>query len=144
MAMKFKYKTLKRDARTLPVKEPSINVRLLGPKGPVFIVGLLDTGSDLCAIPKSLAEILGLKITGEKQPISGLGQAEGAESSMEIEVSHGRESHRLAVPVMIIYSPEGAVEPPVILGRSGFLDAFEITFNERQSRITMKWLPPAR
>lgn len=63
MTIVFKYKTIKRPDGT-QVKTPSIPLLLNG-KENIQTIALLDSGADISAISKDLAEILGLDISGK-------------------------------------------------------------------------------
>jgi len=58
MTITFRYKSVTRPAGST-VKTPSIPIILSG-KETFETIGLLDSGADLSAMPKSIAELLGI------------------------------------------------------------------------------------
>lgn len=71
MTLTFRYKTVKRPDGT-EVKTPSIPIILSG-KEKIETLGLLDSGADISAIPKDLAEVLGLDLSGKPTTAFGIG-----------------------------------------------------------------------
>ena len=67
MTLSFRYKRVKRPDGE--VKSPSIPVILSGKATKFEFVVLLDSGADISAIPKSVAELLGLDLSGKKEEI---------------------------------------------------------------------------
>ncbi len=63
MTLTFRYKSIKRPNGTL-VKIPAIPITLIG-ETKFKTVGLIDSGADLSVIPREVAEVLGLKLSGE-------------------------------------------------------------------------------
>ena len=70
MTISFKYKIVKRPDGTT-VKTPSIPLQLQGDQS-FDTLALVDSGADVSAIPKSIAEILGLDLSGKKTYAYGL------------------------------------------------------------------------
>ncbi|MBU0536455.1 MAG: retroviral-like aspartic protease family protein [Nanoarchaeota archaeon] len=66
MTITFRYKTVKRPDGT-EVKTPSIPI-LLSEKENFETTALLDSGADISAMPKDLADILGLDLSGKRTP----------------------------------------------------------------------------
>lgn len=64
MTISFRYKTVKRPDGT-EVRTPSIPILLEG-KEKFETLALLDSGADISAIPKDVADILGLKLGSKK------------------------------------------------------------------------------
>jgi predicted aspartyl protease len=96
-------------------------------------MGLLDSGSTDSAIPKNIAEILGLKLGKKTRILTPGGEIEGYESEVKIEVPIKHNPVRLVLPCHVI---DGLDE--IILGRLGFFEAFEITFCEADSLVRLK------
>lgn len=86
---------------------------------------LLDTGADECVITREFAELLGVT---PKPIIAHLSTAGGEIAveygHVEVEVEMDGESYRLAIIVGIVDQPWQ--EP--LLGRTGFLEMFDVTF----------------
>ena len=85
MTISFRYKSVKRPDGTI-VKTPSIPLTIIG-RETFETIGLLDSGADISAIPKSIAELLGLNLEGEISFAYGIGgKVKSIESSMKILV----------------------------------------------------------
>ncbi len=135
MTLTFKYKKVKRPNGT-EVKTPSIPITLSGKNGKYDFIALIDSGADISALPKSLAELLGLDLSGEKEEASGIGGIVPAiQTSLVIELGKSHEQYTLQIPAKIILTDE---EFPVLLGRAGFFDKFVITFNQKEEKIFLK------
>ena len=134
MAISFRYKTVKRPDGT-EVKTPSIPITLHG-KSAVDTIALLDSGADISAIPKDLAEILGLDTDGKKSPAFGIGgKVDAVNTKMNITVQKGHEKYTFQIPVKVIF---GSYDFPVLLGRAGFFDKFVISFDQEQEKVSLK------
>lgn len=135
MTLSFRYKRVKRPNGT-EVKSPSIPVTLSGNGGKWDFMALVDSGADISAIPKSIAELLGLSLSGEPEQTSGIGGVVSAiQANILLEIQKGHEQYTLQLPVKIILSDD---EFPILLGRAGFFDKFVITFDQRDERIFLK------
>ena len=66
MVMSFRYKSINRPDGS-KIKTPSIPV-LLSHKEKFETIALLDSGADFSAIPKGVAEILGISLEGKSNP----------------------------------------------------------------------------
>ena len=90
MTISFRYKSVERPDGTL-VKTPSIPILLKGKE--VFeTIGLLDSGADVSAMSKDVAEILGLDLRGKKEPAFGIGgKVDSVETKVRISVEKGHE-----------------------------------------------------
>ena len=134
MTIVFKYKTVKRPDGS-EVKAPSIPILLSG-KESFETLALVDSGADISAIPLSIAEILGLNLSGEKTPAYGIGgRVDSIETQMTITIAKGHEKYNFQIPVRFIL---GKYDFPILLGRAGFFDRFTISFNQTQERIYLK------
>ena len=134
MTISFKYKSVKRPDGTL-VKTPSIPITLTG-KETFETIGLLDSGADISAISKSIAELLGLKLEGDIGLAYGIGgKVKSIESSVKILVQKGHERYSFDMPVKVIIDD---YDFPILLGRAGFFNRFVITFDQENERILLK------
>ena len=134
MAIIFKYKSVKRPDGTL-VKTPSIPVVLQG-KTTFKTIALLDSGADISAMPKEVAEILGLDLSGERSPAFGIGgETEAVETTVSARITKGHEDYKFKLPVKVIFDDYNF---PMLLGRAGFFDKFIITFNQQQEKVVLK------
>jgi hypothetical protein len=134
MTISFKYKTIKRPDGT-EVKTPSIPILLKG-KEKFETIALLDSGADISAISKDLADILGLDLSGEKDAAFGIGgRVDAVQTSMNITIEKGHEHYSFSIPVKVIL---GNYDFPVLLGRAGFFDKFVVSFDQSQERVSLK------
>lgn len=134
MTISFRYKSVKRPDGTL-VKTPSIPITLMGEES-FETIALLDSGADISAIPKSIAELLGLNLDGKVTLAYGIGgKVKSVESSVKILIDKGHERYSFSLPVKIIMDEYNF---PVLLGRLGFFDKFVITFDQENERVLLK------
>ncbi len=97
---------------------------------------MIDSGADISIIPKALAEVLNLDLSGETQishGISGSLKVKNSRMKVTLKKSHD-ETWSQTIPVQVIISGE---EPPIILGRAGFFDKFVITIDESKQKIKL-------
>lgn len=135
MTLTFKYKKVKRPNGT-EARTPSIPITLSGKNGKYDFIALIDSGADISALPKSLAELLDLDLSGEKEEASGIGGIVPAvQTSLVVELGKSHEQYALQIPVKVILTDE---EFPILLGRAGFFDKFVITFNQKEEKIFIK------
>jgi len=135
MSMTFKYKTIKRPDGT-ESRTPSIPLTLIGSPSKFDFIALIDSGADISAIPREIAELLGLNLDGEIQQAFGIGgKVDSIESNMTIIIEKGHEHYLLEIPVKVIL---GDYDFPILLGRAGFFDEFIISFNQKQQKILLK------
>lgn len=134
MTLSFRYKAVKRPDGTIS-RTPSIPIVLIGKE--IFeTVGLLDSGSDISAIPKHLAEILGLDLNKETNPAYGIGgKVDSIETTMTILVQQGHEKYKFSLPVKVILDK---YEFPVLLGREGFFSRFIVKFDQENQKVSLK------
>lgn len=137
--MHFKYKELKRPTKHGDKSSPVIPITLFGNDKNIDTVGLLDSGADVSAISKDLAELLGLDLKGKKTDVGGIGgPAEAVLSKVRVKVTAGKhESKTFQVPVFVILSDDMEDDFPVIIGRAGFFEKFKVEFVEAEGRITL-------
>lgn len=134
MALTFNYKSVKRPDGTI-VKIPSIPIILAG-KISLETIGLIDSGADVSAMPKELAELLGLDLTKPRDSAFGIGgEVESIETKAKIIIEKGHEKYSFQIPVKVIL---GNYDFPVLLGRIGFFDQFIISFDESKEKILLK------
>ena len=134
MTLFFKYKTIRRPDGT-EVKPPSIPL-IFGGKEKIEVIGLLDSGADISAIPMEMAEILGLDLNGKKNPAFGVGgEVDAIDTEIEVNIKKGHEDYKFKMPVKVILED---YDLPVLLGRAGFFDKFVITFNQDQEKVSLK------
>lgn len=137
MSMNFKYKKVERPDPIPPALEPMIPVTLKA-KSELDVFALLDSGADTIAFPKDIAEILGADISGKREAVGGVGgQVEAVETDIMVTVQQGHERYFIRTKAKVILG-KGEENFPVIIGRAGFFDKFDITFKEKIKKIVLK------
>jgi len=135
MALTFKYKSVDRpDGRI--VKTQSIPITLHGKIMSFDHMALLDSGADVSAMTEEMAKLLGLNINKKSEKTRGIGgEVDSIETKMRVTVSQPHESYTIDIPVNVILGDKGF---PLLLGRAGFFENFEITFDEGRQRVKLK------
>lgn len=102
-------------------------------------IALLDSGADISVIPKDVAELLGLDMTGETEKATGIGgKVPAVQTTLNIELGKPHEMHQFNIPVKIILS-DNDEEIPILLGRAGFFDRFVIIFDQKDEKVVLKY-----
>jgi len=142
MVLSFRYKDVPRSNGTR-AKSPSIPVTLSGKGNPYSFTALIDSGGDISAVPKSVAELLDLDFKDKKvEKAFGIGGAASAvETHMCIEFGKGHERHKFIVPVKVILDN---YDFPPLIGRAEFFDKFDITFKQSEKKIILKFINAQR
>ena len=135
MAISFNYQKLPGKKGT-DHKTPSIKINIKGrAKYSQNVIALIDSGADLSVIPKDIAELLDVDLSGEETVSHGIsGEVKVKESKIRINIKKGHEDYSFVIPIQIILSGD----PPVILGRRGFFDKFKITIDEKNQKVMLK------
>ena len=141
MALTYKFKK-ERLENGVYVARPKILVQLSGAIGSIRIPALIDSGCDTTVIPKSLAEAIGLSMSGNKNILYAYHEAsEVIESSATITFlgKEPRQSVSLNVPVLItIPKDDSDEEIDIVLGINGIFEMFDITFKKAVNKIILK------
>lgn len=136
MAITFKYKLIERPPPLNPIHSPSVPITLTGPKDSMDVVALVDSGADTSAIPRGIAEILGLDLSGEREDIIGIGgKSPAVKTSARITIQKGHERYSFSLAVYVLLEEE---DFPVLLGRQDFFENFDITFKDRDRRLILR------
>lgn len=137
MSYTFKYLTVERQGFP-PAKVPHLPITLHGADDRAFnVAALVDSGADTCAMPKSVAEILGLDLSRAEESkvgtASGFIMAKRVDVRITVNLVHDKKTIRAPFNVIM-----GDFEPPVILGRAGFFENFYVAFNEKEKKFSLK------
>lgn len=136
MAITFKYKLIERPPPLNPIHSPSIPITLTGPKDSIDVVALVDSGADTSAVPRGIAEILGLDLSGEKEDIIGIGgKSPAVRTSARVTIQRGHERYSFPLEVCVLLEAE---DFPILLGRQDFFENFDITFRDKDRRLILK------
>src|SRR3989338_10459717 len=119
MSLNFKYKKVKR-FNNVDIKSPSIPVVLSGVGSKYQFIALLDSGADISVIPKEVAELLGLDLSGKKEEARGIGgKVPAIQTKMNIELGKPHEIHIHNIPVKVILDGKDE-EISILLGSAAF------------------------
>jgi len=137
MFLTYRYKPIKRKDGT-EAKLPHIPIEIKG-DCPTWIqtMALVDSGADRSVIPKDLAELINLDLSGEVTKANGIGgEVRVIRTKMKVRIGNSHGHHTFEhLPVEVILQKTKA---PMILGRDVFFDKFIISFNHLKEKITLK------
>ena len=134
MALTFKYKSVKRPDNS-QIKAPMIPLTIFG-KENIDTLALLDSGVDISAMSKEMAELLGIDLNKEINFVYGIGgKVKSMQTIIKILIEHKHERYEVDLPIKIILDDYSF---PLLLGRAIFFDEFVITFNQLNERIVLK------
>lgn len=122
------------------IKTPSIPITFDGDSSlKLGEIALVDSGADCSIIPRGLAELLNLDLSGPKSPSWGLtGEAiECVETKVKLRIGNARTNYEMTIPILV--SPND--ECPIILGRRTFFERFKITFDGKHGKLILKEYP---
>ncbi len=133
MALLYKYIRVKQKDGTFS-EVPLIELQLIG-KETIIAYGLVDSGSDTLALPKHIADLLGLNLANSEEISEGIGGVvSSAKSVIKIKFGQDEEQYEFAAPCKVILSDQ---DFPVLLGQRGFFDKFIITFDYLNKEFTL-------
>lgn len=144
--MRFPYQQYRMKSTVLPggiVRRPEISVKLIGPAGAIKVDALVDTGSDLTLMPRWIAGQIGATVDDKaRSPLGGItGQVvQVSPGDVELEITSNGSYFRWATAVMFVNYPPGS-KATVILGHSGFLDFFRVTFDGSARELEIQITP---
>jgi hypothetical protein len=124
----FRYKSEKGAHQHL-VKRPVAEVWLKNGQEKIKLHSYIDSGADVTLIPFSLGELLGFKADKEKTEHLG-GISDG------VSVIYKRCQIKIGnclFPILVAWALSEDV--PVLLGRAGVFDTFDITFKQKEGKI---------
>jgi predicted aspartyl protease len=118
-------------------KAPFIPLFLRDIDGKEYVVrALIDSGAEGMLLPKVIAELLGLKETGRSFTKGISGGADVSKTSVAVKISNDEESYDLKLDARVLQNEDSTI--PVLLGRTGFFDAFHITFKQNEETIILE------
>jgi predicted aspartyl protease len=91
------------------IYRPEIPIHLIGTRGEVFSLGLVDTGADSVVLGAAIADQIGVKRNQKQRwPLHGLSNepVEAVLGRMEIELVGRTESLCWTIPVAVVSCPE--------------------------------------
>ena len=120
---------------------PEIPLRLIGETGDIRVFGLLDTGADAVVIGRELAKCIGMRIDESVSwEVRGLGDRVHTAflGQVDVELISGSESACWRMPVSVVGLEGAADEEIVLLGQTGFLQYFDVSFLGHQHLIELR------
>jgi Aspartyl protease len=144
--MRFRYQRYRMKSSVSPgriVARPEISVKVIGPAGAVTLDALVDTGSDLTLVPRWVATQIGATVDDTRRsPLAGIAGhvIEGSPGDVDLEISSNGSFYRLPTTVMFVNYPAGS-KATTILGHSGFLDFFRVTFDGPAGELEIEVTP---
>ena len=106
-------------------------------------LALVDSGADVCFIPRSIANILTLELDEEtkKESIGAGGKFTTYKTKVYLEIFYKGE--RIGVDTVDVVFPKA--DPPgveikrnILIGRKGLFSKYQITFNDKQQTLDFK------
>lgn len=145
--MKFSYRQYQvTPSPTVPtgvLLRPEIPIRIIGNAGDAFLWALVDTGSDELLLPQSVANrINATQHAGMNWKIEGIGgqQVSVTLGDVELELRGGGQTFRWPAKVgFVAYA--NPQDEAVVLGRTGFLEHFRVTFDGHQHELEIQVTP---
>jgi hypothetical protein len=133
--VKFPYRRYRARSSTVfhqgIVTRPEILLDVVGPTGTASVLALVDTGSDLTLLPRSVAGRIGVAINDtDHWPVGGFGGQviEASPGDVDLEITWDGSSIRWKATIAFVNYPAGAEESS-ILGHAGFFDFFRVLFD---------------
>ncbi len=113
-------------------------------KNPEFRThALVDSGADICFIPRAIANILHLDIdeTSKKSTVGAGGEFTTYRSKMYLEIVY--KGQRIGIDTVDVAFPESdpsgvELKRNILVGRSGLFTKYQITFNDKQETLDFK------
>lgn len=116
------------------ILDPTIPVEILTLNGFTPFDLLLDTGADATLLPRFMAKVVGLELNRlPRQRMFGIENQEGLEARRG-KVTLRIAKHTFSAPAFFSESDAS----PLVLGRAGFFDHFNITFDNKRFKIILK------
>lgn len=118
---------------------PYVPFELRGPTGSVQLVGLLDSGADICLFDGEIAQAIGLELEqGIRQSSRGI---EGSKLTTWLHPVRVRlDGSPSEIPCTVGFVPGFTGTP--ILGQEGFFDAFKVTFERKRDLVELTPVSP--
>lgn len=134
MTMKFKFKRANDKKPPEDIHRPLVPVILKNGDVEFPTTALLDSGADFSIVPKGIAQILKLSTDGKKVKIEGIGGSELAiKAKVNVIIGNISEKYEIELDAAIV-----TANVPVALGIKDFFYKFDITFEGKKRRVTLK------
>ena len=140
MTLNYKFKKFKLE-NGMYTKRPIVDIILKNDDRYLEFGAILDSGSDLTTILKSVADYLGLKTEDKEIDMvgyKGAGKVKQSKVAITFKGKVQRQAETLSnIPVAVMQDPD---EEDVIIGTLGVFEHFKIIFNDSKS-ISLTRLP---
>lgn len=123
------------------VFRPEIPIRMIGSIGDVYLLGLVDTGSDSVVMGRRIAERIGARLGRKKHwRVHGFGgqSLPAVRGMFDVEIMHHGESLCWTVPISVVTYDDPDQDEVLLLGQSGFLEFFDVQFFGADHLLDMK------
>ena len=131
--MRFEFPVREVQTQFGPLIQPILECLVGTPHGFTPFRFFLDTGADITMLSPSAAEFTGLNLEGApKIRVEGIEGTGVMASLAEITLKLGD----MEFPIPCLVSPNE--NTPYLLGRAGIFDRFNITFDNRDSKIVLE------
>ena len=131
--MRFEFSLREKRTQFGRVSDPKIDLPVKTPAGCRVFRFLVDTGSDFSMLPLTVADELGADVESAPEiAVRGIGRSAVKGQLAEITLMIGDSQ----VQVPCIFSHEEGT--PFLLGRMGFFQRFNITFDNRRKKIVLE------
>ncbi len=119
------------------VFRPEIPVRLIGKRGDVYVLGLLDS----VVLGRHVAERIGVRLSRKKSwRVHGFGgqSLPAVRGVIDVEIIHRGQSLCWSVPISVVTYEDPDQDEVVLLGQSGFLQFFDVRFFGAEHVVELK------
>ena len=138
MTLNYRYHLVNNKGR--PLRRPMINVSFYNGSNVFKTMALLDSGADISAISSDIAELIGIDTDGPRSVSRGVaGTVESIEKTVNITFGKDHETYKFTIPVKILFIDESESPSFIpLLGRDGFFSEFKVTFDEANTKFSLK------
>ena len=123
------------------IYRPEIPIHLIGTRGEVFSLGLVDTGADSVVIGAAIAAQIGVKLNDKHRwPLHGISSnpVEAVLGRLELELVGRTASLCWTIPVAVVSYRDLVNEEVLVLGQTGFLEYFDVRLFGKEHVIELK------
>lgn len=132
MEYTYKYMKMQGPDRTV-IARPFIPFRFTDKNGILRkMIGLVDSGSDATLLPPKFKQFLQMQ---HKTNILARGTG-GITKIISTKITIQIETETILLPAHILDTED--IDAPILLGREGFFDAFDILFQQNAQTITLQ------
>ena len=126
---------------TTVIYRPEIPVHLIGETRDLYLMGLLETGADGVVISRAVAQDIGIPLAdGPSWSLGGLGnhRHEAMLGHVDVEMQEGSDSACWKMPVGVVDVDDPEQNYLILLGWTGFLEHFDLTFFSQKRCVELR------